>query len=137
MNLTEAKKILEIDYRTSLPELKSIFRTKALILHPDTNKQPNASESFQQLKLAYEFLQVNLHLLPLKPPSCPQIYRILEGKKLVLSIQIPKDSLKEDDLCVNVIWGERETRVIIPKGTELPTVMRLFGKNVNLSYDRA
>lgn len=134
MNLTEAKKILEIDYRISLPELKSLFRTKALILHPDTNNSPNASESFQQLRQAYEFLQVNLHLLPLKPPSCPQIYRILD--KSVFSIKIPKGSL-EDDLCVNVIWGERETRVIIPKGTELPTVMRLFGKNVNLSYDRA
>ena len=40
----------------STDEIKSAFRKKARLLHPDVNKAPDAEEKFKELGRAYETL---------------------------------------------------------------------------------
>jgi hypothetical protein len=129
MDLSLAKRILGIDYRLSESELKSIYRKKAITLHPDTNKTPTAAEEFRALNSAYQFLLKHLNSLHPKPkdkPNCPIIYRTLD-KKNENTITIPKDALKEDDLCIYYIWKGNEYRTIFKKGMNLPTTVKIEG----------
>ena len=58
MNHKEACKILEItDFHNITDEIiKKQYRMKALLYHPDKNNSPDASEKFQQIHEAYDFL---------------------------------------------------------------------------------
>lgn len=127
MNLVLAQRILGIEYRISESELKSIYRQKAIKLHPDTNKSPTAAEEFRNLNSAYQFLLKNLNSLKIKPkpiPTCPKIFRTLEH---TMTINIPKGALEEDDLCVYFWWKNREYRTIFKKGMVLPTKVNIEG----------
>jgi hypothetical protein len=134
MDLSLAKRILGIDYRLSETELKSIYRQKAIILHPDTNKTPTAAEDFRNLNTAYQFLLKHLNALQSKPkdkPNCPIIYRTLD-KNTKNCIVIPKGALKENDLCIYYIWRGNEYRTIFKKGMELPTTVKIEGIDLTL-----
>jgi len=48
--------ILGLTKSASLKEIKSAYRSKAKLLHPDVNSSPNAQEEFVQLHEAYEYL---------------------------------------------------------------------------------
>ena len=48
--------ILEVSKDASKDEIKSAFRKKARIYHPDVNKEPDAEEKFKELGKAYETL---------------------------------------------------------------------------------
>ena len=48
--------ILEIEKTATKEEIKSAFRKKAIKLHPDVNKAPDAEEKFKELGKAYEVL---------------------------------------------------------------------------------
>jgi len=48
--------ILGLNESASLKEIKSAYRSKAKLLHPDVNSSPNAQEEFVQLHEAYEYL---------------------------------------------------------------------------------
>jgi len=48
--------ILEVPYNSSLEEIKTAFRIKAKLLHPDVNKASNAKVLFQLLNEAYQVL---------------------------------------------------------------------------------
>ena len=48
--------ILGIDKNASKDEIKSAFRKKARVYHPDINKAPDAEEKFKELGKAYETL---------------------------------------------------------------------------------
>jgi len=99
MDLLLAKRILEIDYRLSESELKSIYRKKVIALHPDTNKSSTAAEEFRALNSAYQFLLKHLNALQPKPkdkPNYPIIYRTLDKNK-ENSIVIPKGALQKGD----------------------------------------
>lgn len=48
--------ILEIGINSSEEDIKKAFRHKALLFHPDKNKDPKAKGEFQELKKAYETL---------------------------------------------------------------------------------
>ena len=57
MNLSRAKSILEIDDENTNPSfIKKQYHAKALMFHPDKNKDENASAKFQEIQEAYEFL---------------------------------------------------------------------------------
>jgi hypothetical protein len=133
MDLLLAKRILGIDYRLSETELKSIYRQKAIQLHPDTNKNPNAAENFRNLN-AYQFLQKHLSALQPKPkdkPTCPTIYRTLPGKSIE-EIILPRESLKDNDLCVYYMWKGNEYRTVFKKGMELPKTVKIEGIDLTL-----
>ncbi len=48
--------ILEVTSEATKEEIKSAFRRKARMLHPDVNKEPDAAERFKELGKAYETL---------------------------------------------------------------------------------
>jgi len=48
--------ILEVPKNATKDEIKSAFRKKARVLHPDVNKAPDAEEKFKELGKAYEVL---------------------------------------------------------------------------------
>lgn len=134
MNIEIAKRLMGIEYRISKDELKSIYRKRAIELHPDTNKHSNAAEDFRNLNAAYQFLVNNLHNLRVRPPpkpTCPTIFRVLDGKN-VERVEIPRCDLKEDDLCLYFMWKGKEYRTILKRGTELPTSIVIHGIDLRL-----
>ncbi|MBC8589625.1 J domain-containing protein [Wansuia hejianensis] len=52
----ESCNILGVGYDTDIYEVKLAYRKKAKEYHPDLNKSPNATEMFQKINAAYEFL---------------------------------------------------------------------------------
>ena len=56
MDRTEAVQLLHVTFPTTETALKSAFRRRALDVHPDRNKSPNAAAEFQRLQGAYEAL---------------------------------------------------------------------------------
>jgi len=58
MNISKAKTILDIDDLDKLDHqfIKRQYHAKALMFHPDKNKEENASAKFQEIQEAYEFL---------------------------------------------------------------------------------
>ncbi|MBR6163305.1 molecular chaperone DnaJ [bacterium] len=48
--------VLGVDKNATKEEIKSAFRKKARVLHPDVNKAPDAEEKFKELGKAYETL---------------------------------------------------------------------------------
>ena len=63
MNFQNACKIFEIPANTNidLDELKQKYKIYALKFHPDKNKSPNATEQFQEMNSAYEYLCNHSH----------------------------------------------------------------------------
>ncbi|WP_417600273.1 J domain-containing protein [Owenweeksia hongkongensis] len=55
--LTEYYRILEIDSKANLVDIKKAYRKRAKDLHPDVNQSPDAQEKFVLLNEAYEYLQ--------------------------------------------------------------------------------
>jgi hypothetical protein len=60
MNYKHACFLLEIDDVLTIDLLKRQYRRKALQYHPDKNKSEDASETFNNIKNAYEFLLKHL-----------------------------------------------------------------------------
>ena len=48
--------VLGVEKNATKEEIKSAFRKKARVLHPDVNKAPDAEEKFKELGKAYETL---------------------------------------------------------------------------------
>jgi len=134
MNLQLAKQLLGIEYRVTIAELKTIYRQKAISLHPDVNKSSTASEDFRNLNTAYQFLTKNLNQLHPKPPpkpTCPIIYRVLPGK-LVENVEVPYQALEEDDLCIHYKWKNMEYRTVFKKGLKLPARVKIDGIDLTI-----
>ena len=52
----KACSVLGVDYQTDIYEVKLNYRKLAKKYHPDVNKDPGATEKFQEVNDAYEFL---------------------------------------------------------------------------------
>jgi preprotein translocase subunit Sec63 len=127
VDLPSAKRLLGIEYKVTESELKTIYRQLAIKLHPDTNKNTKAAEDFRNLNAAYQLLLKNLNTLKTQPkpqPTCPKIFRTVEANR---TLKIPKGALEEDDLCMYIMSGNREFRVIFKKGLILPTTVKIEG----------
>lgn len=138
MNLNDAKAIFGLTYQINEDELKAIYRKLAISKHPDTNKSPRAKEEFQEVQAAFVFLKKNLTLLPRKPKPKPEgdiIWRMFNGaskQKVIL----PFDSLIENDLVLYFIWHEREYRIAVKKGIDLPTIVKVDGIDLMIELER-
>jgi hypothetical protein len=60
MRSVDAYRILELtDEECTIDDIKKQYRTMALIYHPDRNSAENATEKFQEVQSAYEYLLKN------------------------------------------------------------------------------
>jgi len=50
-------RVLELDESASVADIKQAYRKMAMRYHPDVNHEENASQKFEEIKLAYEILQ--------------------------------------------------------------------------------
>jgi curved DNA-binding protein CbpA len=57
MTAAQAFDLLGVSPAASTDEIKSAFRSKALKMHPDVNKEDGAEEKFKLLNMAYSFLK--------------------------------------------------------------------------------
>lgn len=79
MNFSRAKDILEIDdQEINQSFIKKQYHAKALMYHPDKNKEENASAKFREIQEAYEFLSKNVQ--PVSPePTYTTLLRFFMG----------------------------------------------------------
>jgi hypothetical protein len=67
--------ILGVPEGATLDEIKSAYRKKAKLLHPDVNSAPNAKQAFTALTIAFETLKKNPNLpkpkIKVKPKDVP------------------------------------------------------------------
>ncbi len=61
MLLEKCYQLLEIQLGASEIEIKSAYRQKAKLYHPDINKNKNAKADFQVLSEAYQYILLNLN----------------------------------------------------------------------------
>lgn len=138
MNLHLAKVIFGLTYEVSEEELKGIYYKLAILKHPDTNKSPRAKEEFQELQQAYYFLKKNLTMLPRKPrpkPDGDTIWRMFNGA-IKQKVVVPFDSLIDNDLVLYFIWHEREYRIVVKKGVDLPYIIKVDGIDLMIEFER-
>ncbi|MFX1505674.1 MAG: DnaJ domain-containing protein [Promethearchaeota archaeon] len=64
MSLNEAYSLLEVNYPTTLKEVKVNFRRLAKKYHPDVNDNENATKKFQEIYEAYEVILESLGASP-------------------------------------------------------------------------
>lgn len=57
-NMKDYYFVLGIESDASLAEIKTAFRQKASLFHPDKNASPDAPEKFREIKQAYDTLSV-------------------------------------------------------------------------------
>lgn len=136
MNLIECKTIFGIKSKITAKELKSIYKKKALELHPDHNKSPNASEEFRKLKEAFEFLKNNLNKLDNKSKTKPSTVKadiISYANKIdngIYSVILPKDvDVSENDYTFYVSYNYTTFRIIFKKGEPIPKTAK-FGDGI-------
>lgn len=48
--------MLKVTREATLPDLKRAFRAQSVMMHPDKNPSPNATEEFNRLRVAFEVL---------------------------------------------------------------------------------
>jgi hypothetical protein len=56
MQMNNCYKILNVPFSATPQEIKTAYKKKALYLHPDKNKHPDATRQFQELGEAYDIL---------------------------------------------------------------------------------
>jgi hypothetical protein len=138
MNLNDAKVIFGLTHAITEEELKVTYRKLAISKHPDTNKSSRAKEEFQELQAAFVFLKKNLTMLPSKPKPKPEgdtLWRMFDRKHRQKVI-VPLDSLIENDLVLYFLYCEREYRVALKKGVDLPTTIRVDSLDLIIDFER-
>ena len=97
MNREECYRILGVPRSASSEETKIAYRKLARQWHPDVNKDPNATETFKKINVAYETLAKN------KPPDFSDLFSSFRfgwspfdvGGKVSLTLEF--DSLSQQD----------------------------------------
>ena len=56
MTKSEARRILNVSEEESPKDIKKKYREHALLWHPDKNREPEATEKFQRIQEAYQYL---------------------------------------------------------------------------------
>jgi hypothetical protein len=138
MNLNDAKAIFGLTYAITEDELKTLYRKLAIAKHPDTNKSLRAKEEFQEVQAAFVFLKKNLIMLPRQPKPKPEgdtIWRMFNGANRQV-VTLPFDCLIENDLVLYFIFHEKEYRIALKKGLDLPTIVKVDGIDLMIELKR-
>lgn len=59
MTISDYYRILDLEYGSSIEQIKKAYRTKAREFHPDINHTPEAKDKFVEVTEAYDFLISN------------------------------------------------------------------------------
>ena len=131
LRLKEGYRIFGIDESSSKEDIKSNFRRLAKKYHPDHNKNNNATDQFEKLKLWYDYLLAN-HVQKVVFKGI-KLFRVLsQVSKNEYLIEIPRGSTEIDDVKIIFMIGSKEYSIVVIKGSKVPLTFHGCGLNVRI-----
>lgn len=132
MDTAQALTRLQCTKYSTLEEIKLSYHKFAKLVHPDINKTIDP-DVFRSLQEAYDFLIkfYKPEITPTPPPPKPDgpVQNFFEFIKpdatnVSVSLSVPSDILALDTF-IYFMQGSNEFRVLLKKGTVLPTTLKL------------
>lgn len=138
MTRAEAYSLLDAHQGMTPDEIKSAYRRKALQLHPDVNKEPDAEERFKLVNNAYEMLKDAPSYSSYQPPTDEEpIYVKMQRWEKMLDKDMPRikqkfyDTIGKSDL-VKELWQSND----LDEYSRIRSNRRLRNKNPNFTTEK-
>ena len=130
MNYDEHLNILNSSHYSSLEDIKKNYRTLLMKYHPDKNK--GGQDMCVKLNLSYEWLEKH-HIqqeeikIPTPKPKrdltgYEKYFRVIDETNIII---LPYEKILDDGVVINCILNLLEFRIVLEKGTVLPTVLKI------------
>ena len=130
MNYDDHLNLLNSTHSSSLEDIKKSYRNLLMKYHPDKNK--GGADMCVKLNLSYEWLekhhvqQEEIKIPEPKPKrdltGYEKYFRVIDETNIII---LPYDDYLDDGIVINCILGLLEFRIVLEKGTYLPTVLKI------------
>lgn len=122
---------LQCSPTSTLDEIKAQYRKLSKLVHPDLNPTRDAS-AFIILQQSYDFL-LKYHkpiVVPPKPEGhVENYYRFIDPARTNINTTLEAPTVLEHDSYIYFMQGASEFRVLLKKGTVLPTTISVTNLN--------
>lgn len=141
MDITQALTRLQCTKYSTLEEIRVSYRKLAKLVHPDLNKTIDPGV-FRSLQEAYDFLIefYKPEVAPTPPPKpdgpVQNFFEFIkpDATNVNVSLSVPTNVL-DIDTFIYFMQGSKEFRVLLKKGTVLPTTLKItnLGRNMTIN----